>query len=62
MASVHGTTDKTAAAFKSAAAKHRPATGGNKNVNATANRKAAGAMVPGQASTAPLAGPDKGTG
>jgi hypothetical protein len=62
MASAHGTTDKTANAFKGTSMKHRPATSGNKNVNATAKRKPATGMVPGQASTAPLAGPDKGSG
>lgn len=61
MPSVYGTTEKTGAAFKKQSQGARPATGGNKNVRATAKRKSAESMVP-ASHTTPLAGPDRGTG
>lgn len=53
------TTEKVAKNFMRKAAQSRPATSGNKNVRATATRT--GSPMPRNV-TAPLKGPDKGTG
>ncbi len=57
----NNTTTSKAKSFVRIAGSSRPATDGNKNLQASARRKSASSQVPGSL-TAPLKGPDLGTG